>query len=244
MKKKKSNVDSLLEYLFKEQTPEASEDEVFGQYLFADPKYKLRKDKVQEPDTAEEEYFKDALSSYYLGNEKVQISDVAGNVKDLQDQGSYSKYINPPDEMVYRTVAFSATKVPTDFLSAMKMSIDDFKKLPKNKILQGKPGILNPKPNDFDIQGWTLQPNVLTHFMEPGMINVVFVSDASDSGNFFFMNPDGLKKTFKSQGTFETLDENETISYGPVKYGTCFFYIPSPGIDDDHLQIELVRKLQ
>lgn len=222
----------LKEYvrLILEQEPEAPVDAPFGQYLFADPKKKIRRDEVEEADTDLEEKFLSALRSLYDYNDKNPIiSLIRTNLNDLKEKGFYRDYLQPPNQTVYRGIT-------VDLITAaniLNVSLDELNKIEEGiEVVYNKPGILNIKEEDNkwgnEIMSWSLKKSVASNglrFMFNNKVGLLFVANPNESSNNFFLNPRNILKKFdpsKISPKGYLAREMEVISFGPVNYKKVF----------------------
>jgi hypothetical protein len=228
------NLQEHFEFLMleaKKQDGEAPEDAVFGKYAFATTRQDTPTPK--EPNTEAEEETRRALMIYYNKNKKGPLDNVAPTLLSLSKQGYYKKVLDPSK---YST-AYRLLRLPKDVFAKI-VGVD-----PQNIRSYGLlgPGTLNP--NEGQISGWTVRPQLFTkdEFDPYGNGNVFAIFIAPIESNNFFGNPDILSKAV---GEPNYLSEREIFAVGPVNYTQCTYGLQGDNEGDEHTKIRLVRMLK
>lgn len=203
---------------------QAGASDPYGEYLFA-PQRKDLKTKKREPNTPEEDALLKALEDHY-NNEEYTLGEFAPEILDLISQGKYSKILAPPPGPYYRLLAELPGPVFASFLGVRPKS------LVVGEPTDGGPGTMTPGgrySGSTGIHSWTtkLDPkwvnkDILTRkYMKAGEVLAVLV--AEESGGDFIVNPKGMGNVSGMPSYVAT--QNEVISYGPVSFDSCVYYV-------------------
>lgn len=215
--------ESVLKRLL--EKAQAEKDDPYGEYLFAPQRKDLKGKK--EKNTPEEEELLKAFQDHY-NNEEYTLGDMAPEILDLISQGKYSKVLSPPPGPYYRILAELPVASLASFLGVRP------KLLKIGEITNGGSGTMTPGgrySGSTGIHSWTtkLDPKwankdiLVRKIIKPGEVLAIIVSD--ESGGDFFVNPKGMSNV-KSMPTYVST-QNEVISFGPVTFDTCIYYVGS-----------------
>lgn len=191
------------EKLRKNSKPEASPDDEFEEYLFADERHSQVPD---EPDTRDEKALYDKLEAHFVANEALS-EDEANLIKRLMADGKYSTVLKKPDvELVYRGMA-----VNDDYLRRA-LGLDDDESLPQKG---SKTASFTFTPRNGGSSSWSLRHESTFDFMNGSKdFNVLLIARTSDNDGSFVSGPGGLYKVGKL-GKHE--DEQEVVGLGAIK---------------------------
>lgn len=173
------NLKSLIEQvirlemmsLFEDAPPEATEDDPFGAYLFGD-----RRPDVDEPDTAAEEDFFQAIEQHIGNNSTTDLNKMMPVLQQLVQSGKYSKYLVPPiGQTVYRGISVSPTKA-AELLGLSKEEISS-----KTSSTMVQVGSYNPMKGT---DSWTLEFDVVRDFLGDDTVNIIFAAKTTDDGTW------------------------------------------------------------
>lgn len=233
----------LIELVYRRLLNEAQADssDPYGEYLFA-PQRKDLKTKKREPNTAEEDALLKALEDHY-NNEEYTLGEFAPEILDLISQGKYSKLLTPPPGPYYRLLAELPAPAFASFLGVRPKS------LVVGEPTDGGPGTMTPGgrySGSTGIHSWTtkLDPkwvnkDILTRkYMKAGEVLAVVVAD--ESGGDFIINPKGMGNVSGMPSYVST--QNEVISYGPVSFDSCVYYVAT-GIKGEMTSHEALKLL-
>lgn len=225
MRESRKSGDLLREYVRSVVTEaQAEEDDPYGQYLFA-PQRKDLKTKKREPNTPEEDELLKALDAHY-NNEEYTLGDMAPELLDLVAQGKYSTILAPPPGPYYRVLAELPAPALASFLGVKP------KALAVGEATDGGGGTMTPGgpwSGSTGIHSWTTKPDpkwlnkdiLIRKTMKAGEVLAVIVAD--ESGGDFLINPKGMSKV-KGMPDY-VAEQHEVVSYGPVDFHTCVYYV-------------------
>ena len=232
-------IESIYKRLLSEAQAEPSDP--YGEYLFA-PQRKDLKTKKREPNTPEEDALLKALEDHY-NNEEYTLGGFAPELLDLIAQGKYSKVLAPPAGPYYRLLAELPAPAFAGFLG-MKP-----KALTVGEPTDGGGGTMTPGgrySGSTGIHSWTtkLDPkwvnkDILTRkYMKAGEVLAVIVAD--ESGGDFLINPKGMGNVSGMPSYVAT--QNEVISFGPVAFDRCVYYVAT-GAKGEMTSHEALKRL-
>lgn len=192
--------------LLEKPEPEASENDVFGQYLFGDGR------DVDEPNTSEENDFEKSLNLWVDREVKNGISKWGKKIKDLADTGKYEKYLKTPDGIkVYRGMACDV-ETAAKLCGVSVYDIND---------IEGAGAVWFDGAPDYvarwSVDSWTTELVVAQDFAERKSndnVPVVLVLEATAANGDFSLNPEELTKIYHNW-TYD--DEKEVILFGKTK---------------------------
>ena len=203
---------------------QGDKEDPYGEYLFA-PQRKDLKTKKREPNTPEEDALLKALEDHY-NNEEYTLGEFAPELLDLIAQGKYSKVLAPPPGPYYRVLSELPAPVLAGFLGVRP------KALTVGEPTDGGGGTMTPGgrySGSTGIHSWTtkldpkwLNKDILTRkVMKAGEVLAVVVAD--ESGGDFLINPKGMANVSGMPSYVAT--QNEVISFGPVDFDRCVYYV-------------------
>jgi hypothetical protein len=239
---KKSNIKSLLEYMFRE-APEASSDSVYGKYLFAPDRQDLKPKEKEEQNVEAEEELKTALSSWYGGGGAWGLEDQIDWIMDAIESGEYKKILAPPkNTKVYRWLCNLHVDTAANILQIDPQNISTIPTLIK------APGNLQGKYSEF--QSWTTNVDKLISIVPNDLgdttlaeNSVAMIVESNTKLGKFLLNPKGIQHIRGLPSYAYTQDE--IISYEDVHLTkAAFLYseftIPTANIIKD--LINLIKK--
>jgi hypothetical protein len=218
-------VDLIREELIKltlllSEAPEASKDEVFGQYLFAPE----RKDtpKPKEPNTRKEIDLKNAMNVHYHGSPSA-LNPWIKKLDQLKNAGKYEKVLEVPQryQYAYRFMEVDP-KILQQMLGGNKKAIDGQKEK-DGKWRSQVGGNFFAGHQSRDHFSWTVNPAIIKKIKEDwgtllyskgNKFFVVMRAKIHGGGNDFLLNPDILGK---SEIADEYGYQKEVISIGDIK---------------------------
>lgn len=222
---RKRNLSRLLEALFIKESPEAPEESLYGQYLFAPNRKDLGKNEKEEENTDEEGELEVALNVWYNGDGS-DLSDMIGQVKNQVKKGYHKNILQAPvGKQAYRIISDVDLPAASKILNLSERDIVDTEGEPS---ITYSPGILTPNSYS-DLQSWTLSDdlgsfqhimdNIGIYSVKPGRCIIIMRAEVSDES--FIINPKGIESV---EGfAHYAYEENETISFGPVKLNRASF---------------------
>jgi hypothetical protein len=217
----------------KKMEGEAPKDAEFGKFAFAPTRSDIPSPK--EPNTKEEEEARQAIATYLTSNTKGPLDAKAKQLLSLQQQGYYSKVLDPSAySEAYRFLRFTKKE-----LTAIT-GID-----PANIKSYGVLGGGTLVPHGGNISGWTVSTKLFTKddFDGYGDGEIIAIFVAPIEGNNFFGNPSVLSKAV---GEPHYAFEMETIAVGPVQYTKCSYALLSEEdmFNTDYFRIRVLRMLR
>lgn len=214
------SVKAEREELRKTSKPEASPDDEFEEYLFADERHGQVPD---EPDTQDEKALYDELKAHFVANEALS-EDEANLIKRLMADGKYSTVLKKPEaEYVYRGMTVYGEYI------RRALGLGDVESLPRKG---SKTASFTYTPRSGGSSSWSLQHESTHDFMGGSKdINVLLIARTSDNDGSFVSGPDGL---YKVTGLDKHDEEQEVVGLGPIKVAKIIWNDSSeyPEVDD------------
>ena len=214
------SVKAEQEELRKNSKPEASPDDEFEEFIFADERHGQVPD---EPDTQDEKALYDELKAHFVANEALS-KDEASLIKRLMADGKYSTVLKKPAaEYVYRGMTVY------DEYIRRALGLGDDESLPRKG---SKTASFTYTPRNGGGSSWSLQHESTHDFMGGNKdYNVLLIARTSDNDGSFVSGPDGLYKV----GELGKHDkEQEVVGLGPIKVAKIIWNDSSeyPEVDD------------
>ena len=209
-------IESVVDQVIAEASPEAPKKSIAGEYLWADPEQDKRLDAAQERDTEEESVLLRHIRSWYITGRPTPFLEAIPIIEKLVEEGHYAKYFTPPKQTVYRFLSKLSVE---DAAGILKIDVTDINKS-EGQITTLGPGTLVAKN---PVESWTIEPGsqALLWLGAPrnNSVSLLFKANPRASGNHFMLNPGELMKTFIPDNYSEFLaDEMEVVALGDVHY--------------------------
>lgn len=214
------SVKAEQEELRKNSKPEASPDDEFEEFIFADERHGQVPD---EPDTRDEKALYDELKAHFVANEALS-KDEASLIKRLMADGKYSTILKKPDvEYVYRGMTVY------DEYIRRALGLGDDESLPRKG---SKTASFTFTPRNGGGSSWSLRHESTHGFMGGNKdYNVLLLARTSDNDGSFVSGPGGLYNVGEL-GKYD--DEQEIVGLGPIKVAKIIWNDSSeyPEVDD------------
>lgn len=207
------------------------EEGVFGK-SFNDPNKKRPLSSPPEKNTPEENKFIDQIDKWYNSHlVSKSLTDFANNINKAIPDVKAGKYpeLKPPSGEVYRGIKIDLQTL----LDILELDSLDLK--PGKGVVINKSGLLSPRrvkfyPAGKEVSSWSTSPKAASYFARTdsysenqNLLSVLFVARTDDPENTFIVNPQEMKKTYKSSiTTYE--HEDEVVGVGPIKFVRAVVY--------------------
>ncbi len=204
--------------LFEKFKKEASSDDIFGKYIFADQRIGM---KNLEFNTDTEEHLFNDLNRHY-GLKLNSLDKWYETLKELKREGKYKNFINPPKGKVYRIISNLTINKMSYLLNINESEIKKY----QNKYSSLKNINIIPRKN---VQSWTTELNHklidgINFKLTPSRGFIILEADTYKYKNDFYINPEFTKKLKNLPDWIK--HENEVISYGKIFCDKVYFWFP------------------
>ena len=215
--------------LEKRAAPEASADDIYGEYLFGAPTDSRSTDTVlrifrddvdpPEPNTYAEYRLMQALKNWFKGDRESVDAEMISLLNQLRQQGKYSTVLEPPSGYAYRLLSIKADKWKP------LQSGDALNRLGKGEFVAVEGGQLKQKRGQL-VSSWTIDKkmfvNSLRRFRSLLLRGhdtfVICAADVDANRNNFLFNP---KYTRKLAGSYDW--QEEILQTGPINVSASYF---------------------
>jgi hypothetical protein len=221
MNNNKSKLSILIESLVSE---ELSIDEPKGGTLGKVAFGPERSDAPKEPNTPVEDEMFQALDQHFFDNESEDLEKFAPKLISLATSNKYSKVLKPNPGIAYRILSYVSLKLGSKILG---ITVKDI--LQQSNKAVYVPSTVKVNSPVQKIQSWTMVPEVERFSSLDGS----YGAPNEDDGRLYILmkaNVPSSGKFFLNSNAVEVMpilpNENEVISYGPVKLsGASFYYV-------------------
>jgi hypothetical protein len=200
-----NSATQLDKHLRNNVNPEASKDDAFEEFAFADERYGQV---PSEPDNELEKKLYKALEDHF--NDNIALSpENAKQIQKILKSGKYSSVIHgPKQDIIYRGMA-----VPEQWIkTALKLKKKD--KLPLAGRMEAS-FTFKPRPG-LGATSWTIYQETAVNFASDSAEDymIVMVAEVADNKDKFIMSDDGLYRIDKLD---LHADEHEVVALGNIK---------------------------
>lgn len=214
------SVKAEQEELRKNSKPEASPDDEFEEYIFADERQGQVPDEL---DTYDEKALYDELKAHFIANEALSEEE-ANLIKKLMADGKYSTVLKKPNvKYVYRGMSVN------DEYIRRALNMGDNESIPSKG---SKVASFTYTPRRGGSSSWTLNHESTHEFMTSNKdFNVLLIARTSDNDGSFVSGPGGLYKVGEL-GKHD--EEQEVVGLGPIKVAKIIWdeFDNYPDVDD------------
>lgn len=228
--RKLDDVQRLIRILEEAAKPEAPVSAPFGKFLFGQERG------FGEPNTEAEDRLKIALRAFISDeSDPRSLSQFAPKILELLKKHQYLPLLDPGTARVYRGIALTIGEVKA-LLEPYGMELQ---RGTTEGVVCNLPGQLHPLGHRKSLASWSLSHNVAAGFAitayheadygddDEVPVPVVFAARPNAEGNAFFGKPGEIAGPVGLNDDF--IDEQETISFGPVEHDGFCYILPENG---------------